>query len=108
MPATGEEIANALELAFDPDMLYDPETSIRFGTFYLRQQMDRFDQNAAVVLAAYNAGPHRAEQWIQEYGFDSKGHIAYIPFRETDQYVKRVLTVQIIYEILYRNAFSIQ
>ena len=106
MPATGEEIAAALGIAFDPDQLFDPETSIRFGTYYLREQMNRFDNNPAVVLAAYNAGPHRAEQWIADYGFDSKGHIAYIPFDETDQYVDRVLLMQEVYRLLYRDAFA--
>lgn len=105
MPATGQEIADLLGESFDEDKLFDPETSIRYGTFYLGQQMKRFDGNPAVVLAAYNAGPHRAEQWIGEYGFDSRNHIAYIPFKETDQYVNRVLLVQTVYRVLYRNDF---
>ena len=105
MPATGAEIAEALGEPFDADNLYDPETSIRYGTFYLRQQMDRFDNNPAVVLAAYNAGPHRAEQWLAEYGLDSKGGIAYIPFGETDRYVDRVFFAQTVYRWLYRDAF---
>ena len=106
MPATGAEIAAVLGEEYDPDMLFDPETSIRYGTCYLRMQMDRFDDNPAVVLAAYNAGPHRAEEWIEQYGLDSKGHIAYIPFGETDRYVDRVLLMQEVYRILYPNAFS--
>ena len=106
MPATGQEIADLLGEVFDPDQLFDPETSIRYGTYYLRLQMERFDGNSAAVLAAYNAGPHRAEQWISEYGFDSRNHIAYIPFKETDQYVDKVLTVQSVYRLLYGNAFS--
>ena len=105
MPATGAEIAAALGEDYDPAMLFDPETSIRYGTTYLRMQMDRFDNNPAVVLAAYNAGPHRAEQWIADYGLDSEDHIAYIPFRETDQYVDRVLLMQKVYRMLYRDAF---
>ncbi len=101
MPATGEEIANALGEPFDVDRLFDPETSIRYGCFYLRQQMDRFGQNKAVTLAAYNAGPHRAAQWLSEYGLDSKGRIAYIPFEETRNYVDRVFRAQENYETLY-------
>ena len=106
MPATGAEIASMLGEPFDEETLFDPETSIRFGTYYLHLQMERFDHNPAVVLAAYNAGPHRAEQWIKEYGLDSRQHISYIPFKETDGYVDKVLAVQKAYEILYRNAFS--
>jgi len=106
MPTTGAEIAEALGEAYDPDQLFDPETSIRYGTYYLRMQLDRFDNNPAVVLAAYNAGPHRAEQWVADYGLDSRGHICYIPFQETDHYVDKVLGAQKVYEMLYRNAFS--
>ena len=106
MPATGAEIAELLHEAYEEDMLFDPETSIRFGTYYLHLQMERFDHNPAIVLAAYNAGPHRAEQWISEYGLDSNQHIRYIPFKETDGYVKKVLAVQEVYKILYRDVFS--
>ena len=106
MPATGAEIAEALNEPFDADMLFDPETSIRYGTYYLRQQMNAFDNNPKIVLAAYNAGPHRASQWIADYGIDSNGGIAYIPFGETDRYVDRVLFAQSIYEILYRGVFA--
>ncbi len=105
MPATGAEIAEALNEPFDPEMLFDPETSIRYGTYYLSQQMNAFDNNPKIVLAAYNAGPHRASQWIADYGIDSKGGIAYIPFGETDRYVDRVLLAQSVYEILYRAVF---
>ncbi len=106
MPATGKEIADLLQERYDEDQLFDPETSIRYGTYYLGIQMERFRNNPAAVLAAYNAGPHRVEQWINEYGFDSRNHIAYIPFKETDKYVDKVLLVQTIYKVLYRNAFS--
>ena len=101
MPKTGAEIAEALGVPFSEDDLFKPEVSIRFGCYYLRQQLDRFDQNAAVALAAYNAGPSRAEQWLSEYGLDSRGRIAYVPFEETRNYVDRVLQAQENYANLY-------
>ncbi|MBQ1631490.1 MAG: transglycosylase SLT domain-containing protein [Clostridia bacterium] len=101
MPATGEEIAEALGVTFHVEDLFEPETSIRFGCYYLRQQLDRFDQNKAVALAAYNAGPNKAAQWLSEYGLDSRGRIAYIPYEETKNYVNRVLQAQENYENLY-------
>lgn len=107
MPETGEEIAKALGEPFDVDRLFDPETSIRYGCFYLRQQMNRFDQNKAVTLAAYNAGPHRVAQWLSEYGLDSRGRIAYIPFEETRNYVDRVFRAQENYETLYPEELKI-
>lgn len=101
MPATGQEIAEALGIPFRVEDLFDPETSIRFGCYYLREQLDRFDQNAAVALAAYNAGPNKASEWLREYGLDSRGRIAYIPFEETKNYVNRVLQAQENYKNLY-------
>lgn len=106
MPATGEEIAEALGVPFHIENLFDPETSIRFGCYYLRQQLDRFDQNKAVALAAYNAGPHKAAQWLSEYGLDSRGRIAYIPYEETKNYVNRVLQAEENYANLYPNELA--
>lgn len=108
MPSTGEEIAEELGVPFHVEDLFDPETSIRFGCYYLRQQMDRFDQNPAVALAAYNAGPSKASQWLSEYGLDSKGRIAYIPYEETKNYVNRVLQAQENYENLYADQLAIK
>lgn len=107
MPDTGREIAEALGETFDENNLFDPEVSIRYGCYYLREQLDRFDQNEAVTLAAYNAGPHRAELWISEYGLDSKGHIRYIPFGETDRYVDKVLQAKENYAMLYAKELAI-
>lgn len=101
MPKTGEEIADALGEPFDVDKLLEPETSIRYGCYYLRQQFNRFDQNPAVALAAYNAGPNKAAQWLSEYGLDSRGRIAYIPYEETRNYVNRVFQAQENYANLY-------
>lgn len=106
MPTTGEEIAKALGEPFNEENLFDPETSIRYGCFYLRQQLDRFDQNAAVALAAYNAGPNKAAQWLSEYGLDSRGRIAYIPYEETRNYVNRVLQAQENYANLYPDELA--
>ena len=108
MPQTGQEIADALGEPFSEEMLYDPEVSIRYGCYYLREQLDRFDQNEAVTLAAYNAGPHRAQLWISEYGLDSKGHIRYIPFGETDRYVDKVLQVRENYANLYAKELELR
>ena len=106
MPATGAEIAEALGDSFDADNLFDPEVSIRYGCYYLRKQLDRFEQNEAVALAAYNAGPTNAALWLSEYGLDSRGRIAYIPYEETRNYVNRVFQAQENYANLYPNAFA--
>ncbi len=66
--------------------LSDPEINIRYGTFLLRELLDRFDADEAAALAAYNAGPSHAEEWG---GSDLA--VEAIPFPETRAYVEEVL-----------------
>ena len=66
--------------------LADPELNIRYGTFYLRHLLDRFDDNEVAALAAYNAGPEQAEEWGGS-GMDEGD----IEFEETRAYVDSVL-----------------
>jgi soluble lytic murein transglycosylase len=66
--------------------LADPELNIRYGTFYLRHLLDRFEENEVAALAAYNAGPEQAEEW----GGASMDE-GDIEFEETRAYVDAVL-----------------
>ena len=85
------EAANEIErlsggTSFRLDDLSDPEINIRYGTFLLRELLDRFDGDEAAALAAYNAGPANAEEWG---GSDLS--VGEIPFPETRAYVEEVL-----------------
>jgi len=71
---------------FQLDDLSDPEINIRYGTFLLRELLDRYDGDEAAALAAYNAGPGNADKWG---GADLT--VAEIPFPETRAYVEEVL-----------------
>ena len=106
MPETGASIAKELKEDFDPDDLFDPETSVRYGCYYLRKMLNQFDQNPAVALAAYNAGPTNAALWLEQYRLDSRGRIAYIPYEETRNYVERVFQAQENYANLYRKELA--
>ena len=59
---------------------FDPEQNIRGGSSYLRQLLDRYDNNEALALAAYNAGPGAVDKYGQSVP----------PYRETQVYVRRV------------------
>jgi len=82
--------------SFRIDDLSDPEINIRYGTFLLRELLDRFDGDEAAALAAYNAGPANAEKWG---GSDLS--VSSIPFPETRAYVEEVLEKREAYRDKY-------
>jgi soluble lytic murein transglycosylase len=87
----------------DEGMLYDPETNIKYGTYYLSRLYDRYG-DWTVALAAYNGGPGNVDDWLvdPDYG-DGEGGLSYIPFRETRRYVKKVTKAQKTYARLYED-----
>jgi soluble lytic murein transglycosylase len=102
MPATGRRIARAKGQRYRRAALHDPETSLDFGTHYLRQMSDRFGGAVEKVLAAYNAGPHRVDAWTALRGeLPPEEFIEGIPFSETRGYVTIVLANREQYRRLY-------
>jgi soluble lytic murein transglycosylase len=102
MPATGRKIARAKGVRFRRAALHDPETSLDFGTHYLRQMSERFPGAVEKVLAAYNAGPHRVDAWTAARGeLPAEDFIESIPFSETRSYVMIVLANREQYRRLY-------
>ncbi len=99
MPATGREVAREIRLPYaGVQTLTQPESNIRLGTSYLGSMAQRFDGNAVLATAAYNAGPHRVDRWLPHSGsIDARVWIENIPFNETRKYVKRVLSAQAIF-----------
>ncbi len=76
--------------------LSDPEINIRYGTFLLRELLDRYDGDAVAALAAYNAGPGNVDKWG---GSDLT--LGGIEFPETRAYVEEVLDKQRAYREKY-------
>ncbi|HEX5726281.1 MAG TPA: transglycosylase SLT domain-containing protein, partial [Longimicrobiaceae bacterium] len=104
MPATGKWLAPGAGVrSFDPSLLTVPEVNLRMGARYLRDQLRRYDGARDLALAAYNAGPGRADRWRRElgYGRDVDAFRERIPFSETRGYVKLVLRNAVIYRRLY-------
>lgn len=86
-PDAADTIAkNSEATSFELKDLGDPEINIRYGTFLLRELLDRYDGDEAAALAAYNAGPGNADKWG---GADLT--VEEIPFPETRAYVEEVL-----------------
>jgi len=100
MPGTGKLTAQRNRIPYTgAGSLLDVDKNIQLGTSYLRQVMERFDGNPVLATASYNAGPHRVERWLP----DSESEpatiwVAGIPFRETRDYVQRVLAYAVIYD----------
>ena len=106
MPSTFEWLTD--EILFDhleSGMLYDPETNIRYGTYYLSYLSDRYG-DWELTLAAYNGGLGNVDGWLADDRYaDGDGGLKRIPFKETRQFVNRVTKAREKYEGLYdRNA----
>ena len=107
MPETAAWIAYQLgeapeEVANDIENLHDPETNIRYGTWYLAELEDEFKGNDVLALAAYNAGRGNVHKWIKENNWSENFSDAdKIPYAETRDYVKRVLHCREKYAKLY-------
>ncbi len=89
MPETAAWIAQ--KLGVTASELQDPETNLRFGTWYLRYLIDRFGA-LDVALAAYNAGPTRVDEWLTEGRTE---------FPATARYVARVLRATPVYRFYF-------
>ncbi len=75
--------------SFELDDLSNPEINIRYGTFLLKELLERYDGDEAAALAGYNAGPGNADEWG-----GSGLTVEEIPFPETRAYVEEVLEKQ--------------
>ncbi len=100
LPGTGALVAKRSGLNWGGgDSLYDPATNIALGTRYLAQLADRFNGSPWLASAAYNAGPNRVDQWLAARGtLEPDLFVASIPFKETREYVARVMAFSVIYD----------
>jgi soluble lytic murein transglycosylase len=104
MPPTAREVAMKQGLAEPqrPDLI-DPALNIRLGSAYLAQMQRRFDGHPLLASAAYNAGPTAVSRWLPEQPMAGELWLTEIPYAETRQYARRVLT----YRIFYRHRLGL-
>jgi soluble lytic murein transglycosylase len=105
MPGTGMKIAEMMnEKNFQPRSLLEPETAVKIGAKYLKRLDKKFESNIPLIAAAYNAGPHRVGNWLSNFGnLDVDEFVEHIPFLETRNYVKKVVSNFQVYSLLYSN-----
>ncbi|MCP4541466.1 MAG: tetratricopeptide repeat protein [Chloroflexi bacterium] len=103
IPPTGEEIHANLGWppGYETADLYRPYVSLRFGTYYLAEQRNRFDGRIDVALAAYNGGPFRAIHWLESAGDDSDLFLELVTLHEPRIYIQRIKEHLVVYQALY-------
>ena len=92
MPATAKWTAKRLGIPYGPGMINDRDTNLRIGTGYLKLLLDDFEGSQALAAAAYNAGPGRPRRWRNGPELEPAMWAETIPFSETRDYVKKVLS----------------
>jgi soluble lytic murein transglycosylase len=103
MPETGGWIAGKLDWPdFEPKLLLEPMINIRLGCWYLQDLRRQFKDREELVIAAYNAGRGQVETWLSEQDWDG-ADTSGIPFAETREYVRRVLSDKENYRRLYKH-----
>lgn len=94
---TGEE-SNSL-------LLYDPDTNIRYGTYFLSLLHNEY-HSWDTVYAAYNAGRGKVNEWLSKEAHNNNGRLKDIPYKETREYVGKISDRASLYERLYFEASS--
>ena len=104
MPATAESVARKIGAPVSlVSLTTDAAYNMQLGTAYLHELLDRFGGALPLAIAAYNAGPHKADEWLAENGdprtgpVDAIDWIELIGFGETRNYVQRVIENIVIY-----------
>ena len=97
MPATARWTAKQVGLPFTPQMITDRDVNLQLGAAYLKRVLDDFDGSLAMATAAYNAGPGRPRRWREGSTMEPAAWAESIPFNETRDYVKKVLSNSVYY-----------
>ncbi|MDP2805332.1 MAG: transglycosylase SLT domain-containing protein [Gallionellaceae bacterium] len=102
MPATAKWVARKMGMRdYRSALIHDTEVNLKLGTYYMKNVLSSFDNNAAIASAAYNAGPGRARHWRGEIPLEGAIYAECIPFDETRDYVKKVMSNTVYYSKLF-------
>lgn len=103
MPATGRQLSRQLGMrGFRTSMLFNPDTNLKLGTYYLKALSDQLEGKWEATLASYNAGKSRVVSWMASSNFHEPAEfVESIPFNETRAYVQSVLRNAEMYRRLY-------
>lgn len=102
-PSTGKMLGKQQGMGvITTNALYTPSVSIKLGTEYMRQQLNSWSGDMYRMLAAYNAGPGRVQEWLKWMHYSEPAEfVESIPFTQTREYVQAVLRNADIYREIY-------
>lgn len=104
MPDTARWVARKLGETYSASRANQMDTNIRYGTFYLNHILGQLGNQPVLATAGYNAGPRRAERWRPSAGsLPADQYTESIPFTETRDYVKNVMTNAVHYALLIQQ-----
>ena len=99
MPATASFTAKLIKLPYKGNSeLLDVDRNIELGSAYLKHLVDQYAGHPVLATAAYNAGPQRVKMWRPAATQAADVWIEMVPYRETREYIKRVLTYTTIFD----------
>jgi len=102
MPATAQWVAKKIGLnGFRPSQIAETDTNVLLGTSYMRLVLDSLDDHPVLASAGYNAGPGRAKKWRAAKPIEGAVYAETIPFSETRDYVKKVMTNAVMYGLVF-------
>ena len=98
MRPTAKWVAQRMRMKnFSWARLHEPDLNAALGTYYLKHVLNQFDGSPVLAAAAYNAGPTRARLWRGTAPVEGAIFVETIPFGETRDYVKKVMTNTVYY-----------
>ena len=104
MENTAIETANKMNLNVTEKDLYNPELNIQIGLKYFADLVEKYDENYSLAIIAYNAGIGNVDKWIEEGDIkEDASDIENVPFKETNNYVRKILRDYQIYKDLYKE-----
>jgi soluble lytic murein transglycosylase len=104
MPATAKWVAKKINLSnFHPGRVSEMDTNVTLGTNYMKMVLESLDNHPVLASAAYNAGPGRARKWRADRPLEGAIYAETIPFTETRDYVKKVMSNAVYYNTLFQG-----
>ena len=104
IPSTAKKMASEHGMDSEAIRLYDPPVNVELGTAYLKNLLEMFGGNAFRAVAAYNAGEHAVSKWVAEFPGADDEWVENIAYKETREYVKKVIGGRREYMLLYQRS----